>query len=73
MVHLLFTLYTVLMIYHGWKGGGKQIHEVFPALFLSLLAYIIVSLRTGVNEEDEVCCLFQVAGEQMTAHLAQKT
>ena len=47
-----------------WKyvPGGKQIHEVFPALFLSLLVYIIVSLRTDMNQAEGVKRLFSGRG-----------
>ncbi|MCI0485188.1 MAG: hypothetical protein L0229_01040 [Blastocatellia bacterium] len=64
-----FAAGTATLLLWEYAPGGKQIHEVFPALFLSLLAYIVVSLRTGVNEAEEVKRLFQGAGAAACAPL----
>ena len=55
---------TGIAVLLGWllAGLGDVVHEVFPALLTSTVAYVVVSLRGPSVADPEVARLFEIAG-----------
>ena len=55
-------MHTVFRCSRVWKQfGGGSIHEVVPAICVSVLTLIVVSLVTSPPPEDKVAPFFETA------------